>query len=220
MPARSSKAVTAFILLIALIAWLATGLQLYILIKNAPSNGLTVLQATGRFFGFFTILTNLLVAISLSCILLRPASHLGRFFSKASTLSAIALYIFIVGLVYNTILRFIWSPLALQKWVDESLHVIIPVLFILYWLWSVPKGSLKWADPFRWLAYPAIYLLYALARGALSGFYAYPFINVTELGYNRVLLNAVGLMLVFVLTGFLFVAIDSKLSSSRNKVFS
>jgi hypothetical protein len=219
MPAQPAKA-TAFMIFIALIAWLALGLQLYILIRNAEINGLTRLQATGRFFGYFTILTNLLVAVCFSSILLKPDSSMGRFFSRPSTIAAIALYIFIVGLVYNTILRFIWEPTGLQKWVDEALHVVVPLLFMLYWLLIVPKGFLKWFYPFRWLIYPAIYLVYALLRGALSGFYAYPFINVKELGYNRVLLNSGGLILVFIITGFLFVGIDKLLSRSSNKVFS
>lgn len=219
MPALPAKA-TAFMIFIASIAWLALGFQLYILIKNAEINGLTHLEATGRFFGYFTILTNLLIAVCLSSILLKPGSSSGRFFSRPSTMTAIALYIFIVGLVYNTILRFIWEPTGLQKWVDEALHVIIPLLFVILWLLFIPKGSLKWIHPFRWLIYPAIYLVYALLRGALSGFYAYPFINVKESGYNRVLLNSAGLMLVFIITGFLFVGIDKLLSRSSNKVFS
>lgn len=219
MPAQPARA-TAFMIFIAAIAWLALGFQLYILIKNAEINGLTRLEATGRFFGYFTILTNLLVAVCLSSILLKPGSSLGRFFSRPSTIAAIALYIFIVGLVYNTILRFIWEPTGLQKWVDEALHVIIPLLFVILWLLFVPKGSLKWRHPFRWLIYPAIYLAYALLRGALSGFYAYPFINVKESGYNRVLLNSAGLMLVFIIIGFLFVGIDKLMSPSSNKVFS
>lgn len=219
MPAQPAK-VTVFMILIAIIAWLALGFQLYILIKNAEINGLTRLEATGRFFGYFTIITNLLVAVCLSSILLKPGSSSGRFFSHPSTIAAIALYIFIVGLVYNTILRFIWEPTGLQKWVDEALHVIIPLLFVILWLLFIPKGSLKWIHPFLWLIYPAIYLVYALLRGALSGFYAYPFINVKESGYNRVLLNSAGLMLVFIITGFLFVGIDKLLSRSSNKVFS
>lgn len=219
MPAQPARA-TPFMIIIAIIAWLALGFQLYILIKNAEINDLTRLEATGRFFGYFTILTNLLVAVCLSSLLLKPGSSLGRFFSRPSTIAAIALYIFIVGLVYNTILRFIWEPSGLQKWVDEALHVIIPLLFVIFWLLFIPKGSLKWIHPFRWLIYPAIYLVYALLRGALSGFYAYPFINVKELGYNRVLLNSAGLMLVFIIIGFLFVGIDKLLSRSSNKVFS
>ena len=105
-----------------------------------------------------------MVALCLSGILISPSSPAGIFFSKPSTLTAIALYIFIVGLVYNVILRFIWEPTGLQKWVDETLHVVVPVLFVFSWLLFVIKGTLKWSLPFRWLVYPAVYLVYALLR--------------------------------------------------------
>ena len=191
-------------------ASLALILQLYIVIKNAATNGLTPLVAAWNFFSYFTVLTNLLVATCLSFILLGPSSSPGRFFSKPTTIAAIALYIFIVGLTYNTILRFIWEPKGLQRWVDEALHVAVPLLFILFWSLFVPKRTLNWSHPFRWLVYPGVYLVYALFRGEYSGFHAYPFINTAELGYSRVLLNAGGLMLVFIAAGFLFVAIDKK----------
>jgi hypothetical protein len=220
MPKQFSRSAIGFMIFIAIVAWLALILQLYIMLRNAETNGLTPLVATWNFFSYFTILTNLLVAVCLSVILIKPASSAGRFFSKPSTLAAITLYIFIVGLTYNIILRSIWAPTGLQKWVDEALHVVVPLLFILFWLLFVPKGSLKWIHPFQWLIYPAVYLVYALLRGQFSGFHAYPFINTAELGYNRVLLNAGGLMLVFIVTGLLLVGTDKTMSRSKNRVFS
>jgi len=211
MPKQFSRSATGFMVLIAITAWLALIIQLYLNISNAAANGLTPWRATWNFFSYFTVLTNLMVAICLSAVLLGPSSSSGIFFSKPSTLTAIALYIFIVGLVYNVILRFIWEPQGLQRWVDEALHVAVPVLFVLFWLLFVIKGTLQWLHPFHWLVYPAVYLVYALLRGEYSGFHAYPFINTAELGYGRVLLNSGGLMLVFIATGLLFVAIDRKM---------
>jgi len=47
-----------------------------------------------------------------------------------------------------------------------------------------------------------------LWRGAGSGFYPYPFINVKQLGYQHVLLNASGLLLSFLLLIGLLQAIN------------
>jgi hypothetical protein len=220
MPKQFSRSATRFMFFIAIVAWLALILQLYLMLRNAATNGLAPLKAAWNFFSYFTILTNLLVAVCLSFILIKPASSTGRFFSKPSTLTAIALYIFIVGLTYNIVLRSIWAPTGLQKWVDEALHVVVPLLFIFWWLFFVPKGSLKWIHPFQWLIYPAVYLVYALLRGQFSGFHAYPFINTAELGYTRVLLNAGGLMLVFIAAGLLLVGIDRTMSRSKRRAFS
>lgn len=200
---------------IALVAWLALACQLYILVSNTPGNGLTPLQATGRFFSYFTILTNLMVAIAMSFSLFKPGSAAGKFFLKPATLTAITLYILVVGIVYNVILRFLWQPRGLQKWVDEGLHVATPLLFLVFWAVYVPKGSLNWKQPFRWLIYPAGYLVYALAIGAYSGFYTYPFIDVTKLGYNGVLINAIVLTVFFFGAGLLFVLIDKKIRGRR-----
>lgn len=205
-----------FAVLTALTAWVALGLQLYILIDNVPANGLTVLQAIGRFFIFFTILTNLLVAICLTSIIFFPASGIARFFSGPSNQAAIVVYIFIVGLIYNIILRQLWEPEGWQRVTDELLHVIVPVLFTVYWLLFVVKGSLTWKHPFSWLLYPAVYLVYALSRGAIEGYYAYPFIDIPKSGYIRVTINATGILILFLVTGFMVVAIDKWLSRPKS----
>ncbi len=213
---RNSSLSVVLRIIIIVIAWFGLGLQQYILIDNTPGSGLTLLQAVGRFFNFFTILSNLLVAISLTIVLVSPGAAAGRFFAKPSVIAAIAVYIFIVGLVYNSILRYTWHPTGRDRVADELLHVAVPVLYIVYWLAFAPKGSLQWKSPFYWLVFPALYIIYALIRGAAEGFYPYPFINVTDLGYGKVALNSAGLMLVFIIAGMIIVAIGKWISRSRS----
>jgi hypothetical protein len=211
-----NKSNKILIAIIALSAWFALILQLYILIHNTPDNGMTMLAAVGRFLIFFTILTNILVAVCVSILLVRSRSAAGRFFSKSSVIAAVALYIFIVGLVYNIILRGVWHPQGLQKLADELLHVAVPLLFIIYWLLFASKNNLQWMDAFKWLLYPAVYLLYAMVRGGIEGFYPYPFINANELPFGRVFMNSFGLLIVFIISGFLFIAISRWLSRQTN----
>ena len=45
-------------------------------------------------------------------------------------------------------------------------------------------------------------------RGAADGFYAYYFIELPKIGIEQFALNTVGIMIVFVLVGIEFVAID------------
>jgi hypothetical protein len=68
------------------------------------------------------------------------------FFSKPSVTTAIAVYIFIIGLVYNIILRNLWQPQGSQKIADELLHVAVPLLYVLYWLIFAKKNPLQWMD--------------------------------------------------------------------------
>lgn len=204
MTTPTAKTQKIFVAVICIIAWLACGLQLYILISNASTNGLTVPVTISRFFGYFTILTNLLVALSLTAILHGPG-YLYRFFSKPVVKTAIAVYIFIVCLGYNLLLRQLWQPQGLQLIADELLHDVVPLLYVLYWLVFVPKSSLRWRLLPGWLAYPFIYLVYALLRGAIDGFYAYPFINAAEIGYAAVFQNAFFLLLAFIIVSLLFI---------------
>jgi hypothetical protein len=203
---------------IALIAWFALILQLYTLINNTPGNGMTPLQAIGRFLIFFTVLTNLLMASGLSIILLTPRSAAGRFFSKPAIITAIAVYIFIVGLVYNVVLRNVWHPEGLQKIADELLHVAVPVLFIIYWLLFAAKSSLDWIYAFRWLVFPAIYLVYAMLRGGIEGFYPYPFLNAYELTFGKVFMNCAGMLFVFIITGLLFIWVSRLISRGQETI--
>ena len=94
-----------------------------------------------NFFSFFTIQCNLLVALSLTFTSLSPQSKPGIFFTRLSVQSAIALYIFIVALVYNLILRGMFDLTGWHWFVDNMLHVIVPVLYILYWFYFRTSGS-------------------------------------------------------------------------------
>jgi hypothetical protein len=209
---KSLKPLEMLLLIIALTGWFALIAQFVLLLQNRTSS---VPESIARYFSYFTILTNLLVALYCSILLLTPKLKWGLFFSKSNTSAVVAVYIFIVGLVYNVILRSLWSPAGLQKIVDELLHSLIPLLYLLYWLLWADKGGLKWKNAFTWLIYPWVYLLYILIRGSLSGFYPYPFIHAGELGYGKALLNS--LFMVFVFLGFslLFIGISNQLAAKK-----
>ncbi len=192
--------------------WFAVFFQLYLLILNRK---LDVLQTVIQFFSYFTILTNILVALCFTVLLFFTRSKWGRFFSKPQTLTAIAVYIAIVGLVYNLVLRFLWAPQGMQRMVDELLHSFNPVWFVIYWLLFVRKNSLQWKDVFPWLLYPLAYCVYIMIRGALSGLYPYPFIDVTAIGYPQTLINTAGLCGVFLLFSLLLVGLGKLLSRKQ-----
>lgn len=200
----SSRTRKIFLTIGSALGWFAIILQFYLIIINRTASiGETII----RFFSFFTILTNILVALCFTFLLLKPKSEWGIFFSRPATLSALAVYIAVVGIIYNVILRFLWSPKGLQFIVDELLHSVIPVLFILYWFLFVSKQTLKWKNILSWLIYPVIYCIYSILRGRISGFYPYPFIDVNLLGYNKVFLNIGGMVILFLVISLLLVGI-------------
>lgn len=175
----------------AAIGWFAVITQLYLQLSNRH---VSVPATILRFFGYFTIDTNILAALCFTLIFSGSNSGLGRFFSRVSTLTAITVYIIIVGIVYNVILRSTWNPQGMQKLVDELLHSVTPILFILFWVFFAPIEELKWKNAFPWLIYPVAYMIYGFIHGAIAKFYPYPFVNVIQLGYTKALLNAGGIL--------------------------
>lgn len=221
MPTTKSQKTLSILILTC--AWFAVIAQ-FILLMNARTA--SVPETIIRFFSFFTILTNIIVALCFESVLLnehilfsenvslRKKFRLHRLFKTAGSKTAVTVYIIVVGAVYNLVLRFLWKPEGLQKFVDELLHTVVPLLTLIYWIAYVPKTGFKWKDSLQWMIYPFCYIIFITVRGALSGYYPYPFINVTEIGYPRALLNGAGLVAVFMGLSLFLIAI-AKFSSER-----
>ena len=190
----------------ALLGWFALVLQLYLMLVQSPAGALAMVGTVITYFSFFTILTNILVALVFTAAVFPPGAW-GQFFCRPSVQAGAAAYIAIVGIVYRLLLRQLWNPQGAQWVADVILHDVIPVGYVLYWLLFAPKNGLRWKDAVAGLIYPGVYLLYVLARGAVSGLYPYPFVDVNVLGYAGVLARAAVLLLVFLGMGLLVVAV-------------
>lgn len=199
MSTPTSPVLRAFTVVAALVAWAAVVLQLVLSLQLAVANGRGVVGGIIVYLGYFTILTNILVALALSTPLAAPSSALGRFFARPGVATAVATAITVVGLAYFFLLRQIWDPQGWQFVADAALHYATPILFLLYWALVVPKAGLRFADIPLWLLYPLGYMVYVLIRGALTGLYPYYFIDVNVLGYGAAFLNALGVLLAFII---------------------
>lgn len=191
----------------ASLGWFTLALQLYLILVHSPARGVAMLGAVITFFSFFTILTNLLVALVFTAALFRPGPGWMEFFRRPPVQAGTAVYIAIVGIVYQLLLRQLWNPQGAQWVADVLLHSMIPAGYVLYWLLFAPRSELRWKDAVAWLVYPGVYLVYILARGAVSGLYPYPFVDVNVLGYAGVLTRAGIFLLVFLGGGLLVVAV-------------
>src|ERR1700712_60065 len=88
------KAATAFILFIALLGWFGLVAQLSITLTTYdPSR--TLPGVLVQYISYFTVICNALVSISLTAILLAPASAMAKFFSRSTVSTALALYIIV-----------------------------------------------------------------------------------------------------------------------------
>lgn len=193
------------------IAWFALIAQLFISIQLNLARGGSVAYGVWMYFAFFTVTTNLLVALTLTVPALAPSSRFGRFLGKPSSITGATASIIIVALVYNTLLIHLNRQEGWRWVTDLLLHFVVPVLTVVYWWIAVRRGSVRWKSAALWGNYPIAYFFYAMARGLASGFYPYYFLNVSQLGYGRVLVNAIGVLAVF----FVILVILLALKASR-----
>lgn len=191
----------------ALLGWLGLALQLWFSVRLSIARGAGVLAGLWLYLGFYTILTNALVAMVLSSFAGgRPRGGPSRFFQRPGVQTAAAMSIVIVCLVYNLMLRTLWHPTGWLLVSDAIVHDVMPLLYLLFWWFAVPKGGLRWPHVLAWQCYPAGYFVYVLLRGAVDGWYPYPFLDVNTLGYAQVLLDAIAVLAAFVAVGLLLVA--------------
>lgn len=175
---------------------------------TAHKGGMALVSGVINYFSYFTILSNIFVAMTFTVALLTPQSRLGKFLSRPAVRAGIGIYITVTGLVYLFILSKVWQPLGAEYVGNVLLHYVTPVLYVLYWIVFVPKGDLQYRNILSWLVFPLAYAVYTLIHGALTDFYPYFFLNAGKLGYAKVLFNSLCLVVGFTVLGFLMVALD------------
>ena len=187
--------------LVAVTAWAGLAIQLWLSLRIASVNGKSFGSGLISYLGYFTILTNLFVALATTLPLAASVSGLGKWSARGAVYGCAVTAITGVGISYHILLRNIWNPQGWQWVADMTLHYAVPLLAVALWILFPPKQSVSWKWPLLWCVYPAAYFVYALVRGALIHSYPYYFIDVPALGYGRVFIHATGLFVVFAVIG-------------------
>lgn len=152
-----------------------------------------------RFFAFFTIQSNLFGVAAFAWMLLhrgRPRSRGLELFRGASTTYLTVTFFVVIFLLSNV-------DVQLQlPWVDFVLHKLFPVIVVLDWIVDPPQARLTYRDALIWTAYPLVWTGLTLVRGAVDGWYPYPFLNPANGGYGQVAMTVVAVTI-----GFLVIAV-------------
>lgn len=186
----------------ALSGWAGLVLQLWLLVQ---AMGLP--DGAWRFVGFFTILTNILAAVVATAVAVGRRTGLGG--ARARLMAATS--ILMVGLVYSVALRALWSPTGLQKVADVLLHDATPLVWVALWLFA-PHPRLAWREIGWALVLPIFYVVYAMARGTIDGWYAYWFLNPAAQSPVDLLVSILVLLCAFVLMAAALVWVDRRLA--------
>ena len=142
------------------------------------------------FFSYFTILSNIFVAI-----VLYKGAQAGlkkkKLPSRIEWLRGFAVFcIATTGIIYTFFLR---GPAGFTHvenvlpWTNLVFHSIMPVVMALDWVFFPPKHVVRWTAIIYWIMLAAVYALYAEALGRVSDIYPYFFLDPTKLnGYAGV----------------------------------
>ena len=155
----------------------------------------------------FTIWSNLAAALLLGWVALH-----GKLDSRIAFALATALAM--VGIVYHLLLSADHHPVGWDWYTNQMHHTVVPLATVFWWLaFSGAKAS-GWRSLPVVIAVPVLYTGFALIVGAATDFYPYFFLDLPELGWPQLLLNVVGLGLVFMAFGALLMG-TRKLITAR-----
>lgn len=158
-----------------------------------------------NFFSFFTILSNALAAL----VLLAAAwfAFRGAVDSDGFTLvrASMTTYMTTTLVVYNTLLRDISLDQATTlPWSNEILHVWGPLYVLLDWVLAPGRRLVQWRRLWTIAIFPLVWAAYTMLRGAIVGWYPYPFLNPAVkpgVGYDGVLVYIIAIAAFILLVG-------------------
>ena len=177
---------------------------------------IAVLWANGKlvpsnFFSFFTIETNILVVVTFILSAFAVASGARRRWLDILR-SMTTVYILVVGIGFAVLLSGLQGvALTAVPWDNTVLHYIIPVAVLVDFLIDRPKTKIKFKTGLLWVSFPIMYVIYSLIRGAIVGWYPYPFLNPDLKGFGAVGVTVLGLVIL----GIILIAVVTWLTRQK-----
>ncbi|GIG35724.1 Pr6Pr family membrane protein [Cellulomonas pakistanensis] len=186
--------------LVALAAATGIGLELSRVFTEGPGDAGTTTERLVRLLSYFTIQSNVLVLLASALLAVRP----GRSGRVMAVLQLDALLcIAVTGVVYHAVLA--GEGLALTPSGEAAnllLHTVTPVGAWVAWLLVGPRPRFRWSTVGWSVLYPVVWIGYTFVRGAATGWYPYPFLDVAALGTATAARNT-----ALVAAGFLALAV-------------
>lgn len=164
------------------------------------------LIAFGLLLRFFTIWSNIAAAVAMGWVASGQRVPQPLLFALATALT-------IVGLVYWTLLAIDHHPQGLDRATNQVFHTFAPVATIAWWLHFTPPQAVSRRTLPVVMVAPILYTVFALANGALTGFYPYFFLDRSKFGWDQLALNITGLSLFFLAMGALLLGLKRLVSA-------
>ncbi|MBC7591235.1 MAG: Pr6Pr family membrane protein, partial [Salinibacterium sp.] len=131
-----------------------------------------------EYFSYFTILSSMIASVALivgGLMALRTPVDTVLYTTVRMSVFA---YAVVTAIVYNVLLRGIPEEGFIEtRWPGELMHVWIPLFIALDWLISPGRPALRWTGLRYVVIYPLAWLAFTMLRGAVTGWYPYPFLE-------------------------------------------
>jgi hypothetical protein len=200
------------------------GLVLQLILAISKESGAGAFESTParivNFFSFFTVQSNILVAVTTGLL----ARNLARRSTVFQVLRLDAVIcIAVTGVVFHLALSSLQELTGWDALADLILHTLSPILGPLGWVLFGPRGHLSPRVVQLAVIAPVGWLGYALAYGAVvedrngNDYYAYPFMNVQLHGYAVALLRCALVAVLFLGLSFGALALDRRLGGVRER---
>jgi hypothetical protein len=182
---RVTRVVTAVLVVVAL------GWQFRWSTDNSPA------FTAGNFFSYFTVQSNILLVVTFVALAARPALADDVAFLTLRGIATIG--ITVTGLVYAVLLAPTSADVDLTlRWVDFTVHTLAPIVGVADWLIDRPRARPGLPTVLTWLAFPVLWLVYTLIRGAVTDWYPYPFLDPDLESTASIVVTCLGITAVFV----------------------
>ena len=186
-------------------------------VLSATSDGGSFGSVKGKvfnFFCFFTVQSNIIVAITTGMLALK-LNRTSVTFDVFRLVGVIA--IAVTGVVFHLALRDLQELTGWDALADFLLHTASPILSTIGWLTFGPRRRVSWRVIRLAAIPPLLWLVFTLVRGSFvqdvhgKDYYPYPFMNVQEHGYATVVVNSAIVVVLFIALCSGALALDRKL---------
>lgn len=167
-----------------------------------------------NYLSYFTIESNIAsVVVLLVGGVLAPQSPRWQ-----AVRGAVTLYMVITMVVYAVLLAKV-DVMLNDKWINDVLHRILPVVLLLDWVLVAMPQRLRPSPALigQWLIFPMIYGIYSLIRGPIVDWYPYPFLDPRQQGYVSLAIGLVVLTVVFAILAVAMASLGDLLGRWRDR---
>ncbi|WP_440710886.1 Pr6Pr family membrane protein [Herbiconiux sp. YIM B11900] len=200
---------------IAVVVGVALVIQLVLVFTNGqdvnsfqPTNDQSLGERLFNLFSYFTIQSNLFV-LGTSIALALSVHRDGRLW-RILRLDAM-LGIIITGLVYDFVLAALVHPTGWALAATIGFHYISPWATLVGWLIFGPRPRMGWRTMALAFIWPVAWLVGTFIRGALTGWYPYPFLDVDLIGFGDSVRNSAVILVIAIGIAALLTVLDKRL---------